>query len=258
MGKIYKTKLSKSIKHDYFSEENIKKYPERLVIVGFIAADGCISQPSTGQKLLIFNLSKKDKLALDIINNEICCGERNISNIKTSNSCMLTIPSNELCKDLEVFNIHQRKTYALDFPKFESLIYAAYFLRGYFYGDGCISDKGCFLMGNTTFSISIKKFLEENNIVDSCKLYRLTNNDSLRQIHMTGILANQFSKFIFFDNKLILLPRKHKIVIGDFKPRWSKSEILLFKVHTNKEICEITGRSEVAVSSYFRRNIKKR
>src|ERR1035437_6178218 len=101
----YHTNLTKLIEHEYFSEENIKKFPERLVIVGFIAADGCISQPKTGQRLLILNICEKDKQSLDIINNELCGGIRNLAFLKSTKSFMLTIPSNKICNDLERFNI---------------------------------------------------------------------------------------------------------------------------------------------------------
>jgi transposase len=72
---FYKTK---EIKNDYFSKENLDLFPERFVIVGFIAADGCISDTKNGQNILCINISKKDLNVLNIINKEICKNTRKI------------------------------------------------------------------------------------------------------------------------------------------------------------------------------------
>jgi hypothetical protein len=129
------------IRHDYFSYKNMKLHPERFVIVGFIAADGCISDTKTGQKYMILNLAKKDKCILDMINEEICSGGRNLSFNKTTKSLMFYIPSDPICSDLSRWNIVPRKTRKYKLPSNLSKAEMAYFLRGYFYGDGCVYGK---------------------------------------------------------------------------------------------------------------------
>lgn len=250
-----KTKLTKSIEHNYFSIENIKNYPERLIIVGFIAADGCISQPKTGQKLLIFNISIKDKHALDIINNELCGGLRNLSNIKKTESLMLTIPSNKICDDLKRFNIVERKTDIYDLPNL-NIKEMSYFLRGYFYGDGCISDSynsGCFLIGSNCFSKSLQKYLINNKILDDCRIYKIKGRNNCMQIRFTGRIASKFSHFIFKDEKLMLIPKKHKILKEKIlNSKWTNEEKeLLFKLDIN-EFCKTTGRSKNTALTYLK------
>jgi hypothetical protein len=253
---MYNTKLTKTIKHDYFSDENIIKYPERLVIIGFIAADGCIRKQNTGQKLLIFNISIKDIDALNIINNELTNGIRNISHLKHTNSVMLTIPSDQICNDLKKYNIVERKTLTYKLPILPINV-MHYFLKGYYFGDGCLDNKydKILLIGNNLFCTELKLYLENNNIVDNVKNYKIKNNDNLIQIHFTGRNANTFSNYIFQDDKLNLLPRKIKICNNKiFNSKWTKEETqLLIDMGPTKfnEFCNITKRPIKSVKNRY-------
>lgn len=249
---MYKTKLTQNTKHDYFTEENILKYPERLIIVGFIAADGCIRIQKTGQKLLVFNISIKDINTLNIINNEICDGIRNISFLKSTNSVMLTIPSDQICNDLEKYNIIPKKTDTYILPELskENMLY---FIKGYFYGDGCISYNIktnkyiCVIVGTSNFCNKLKQFFIDNKIVNNCKIYKIKNSKVCFQLHITGINCNSFTKNIFFNNKFILIPRKNIITNNSLiNTTWTKYEIdLVIEYGKNKQIkefCDITNR----------------
>lgn len=255
---IYKTKLTATIKHDYFSIENMEKYKERLIIVGFIAADGCIRKQKTGQKLLIFNISIKDIEALNIINNEICEGVRNISKLKKTNSVMLTIPSDQICEDLLRYNITERKTLTYRLPNLK-ITEMHYFLKGYFFGDGCLSTKNNYdrilLAGNKKFSLDLKEFLETNNIVDIVKIFDISKNNNIKQIHFNGIMANMFSEYIFQDNNFNLIPNKIKICDNTIKnSKWTKQETeLLIEMGPKKfkEFCEITNRPFNSVKNRY-------
>lgn len=256
MARINKTKLTKFIKHDYFSIENIKKFPERLVIVGFIAADGCIVQPKTGQRLLVFNIAQKDRIALDIINKELCKGLRNLAFLRQTKSFMLTIPSDEICCDLERFNIVQRKTRIYDLPTLD-MNDLPYFLRGYFYGDGCISDgskyhPGIFLIGTKMFSESLERCLIENDIVDRIGIYPIKHSKCCLQLALHGRMATKFSKYIFHNKKMMLIPRKHKILKDVIlNSWWTNEERELLKTVPIEEFCKITKRSKETARVYF-------
>lgn len=251
MAKKYVTKLTKDIKHEYFSEQNIKIYPERMIIVGFIAADGCIRQGKTGQKMLMFNIAEKDKLALDIINNEIAEGKRNLSFLKNTKSCMLSFPSDNICKDLEKYNIVERKSNIYDLPKNLTDLEMQYFLKGYFYGDGCINEQGVFLMGTPMFSYNLKEYLENKKIIDYCNVYKMKNHEC-KQIRIVGRMASKFSNYLFFDNKFILLPRKNKIIKDITYNTWLTDEdIYIIKYNDDLDkISKLIGKSIESIKSY--------
>lgn len=260
---MYKTKLTKDIKHDYFSDENILKYPERLIIVGFIAADGCIRIQKTGQKLLVFNISKKDINALNIINEEICGGIRNLSYLKTTNSLMLTIPSDQICNDLEKFNIVPRKTNTYSLPKL-LLNEMSYFMKGYFYGDGCIGKNGkkhiCVIAATEIFCEQVKKYFIENKIIHDCKIYNTKYSKICYQLHITGTNTNLFTNYIFSNDKFNLITRKNIITNNAlYNSKWTKYETNLLIEYGNnkniKEFCKITNRTYS--SAYNRYSILK-
>lgn len=198
-----------SINHDYFSNENIKLYPERFVIIGFIAADGCLYQVKNS-KSLIFNLSKKDKVCLDIINLELSKGTRKLRNQEKTNSFYLDFPSCQIFDDLYKYNITPRKTSIIDLPKLE-IEQMRYYLRGLFYGDGNIylnkNSKRYSIICNNTFGNSLKSYSDIH--ISYCCMSKLKNNPGYCQLVWQGKHAIGFENFIFNNDKLILLTRKH-------------------------------------------------
>jgi hypothetical protein len=73
------------------------------------------------------------------------------------------------------------------------------------------------------------------------------------QIRFTGRIASKFSQFIFGDRKLVLIPRKHKILKEKIEnTRWTNEEKdLLIRVGVTK-FCKVTGRSKNTASIYFK------
>lgn len=237
-----------SIVHDYFSTENLQLFPERFVIIGFIAADGCISDTASGQHRLCFNICQKDKIVLDIINRELSNSTRKLYFNKLTKSYMWYIPSDKICDDLSNFNILPRKSLNYDLPIL-NIDQMSYFLRGYFYGDGCImksnkyGSRGYSLVTSHPFSKSLKLFLESNNIIDVCKIYPLSCKNVV-QIHIKGRQGGKLSKFIFKNDKMILLPRKHiKMDEIIYLSHWQDYEKELLLKTSIDEFCQITGRS---------------
>ena len=229
---LYRTK---SIQHDYFSKENILKHPERMVLVGFVASDGCISHHKSKNKIyhsLCFNICLKDKEVLDIFNNEICKGERHLSFNKMTNSLMMSIPSPQICYDLGRYNIVPRKTSTYRLPDLSGKE-MAYFLRGYFYGDGCVSNKGAArvynIIGTKEFCEATSQYLLNNKIVDACPVYRHDYHDATNNYRffvMKGRQGAKFSRYLFFDDKMILLKRKTIITEEKtFNSPWLKNEL---------------------------------
>ena len=235
------------IDNDYFSPQNLKKYPERYIIIGFIAADGCISHQNVGQDRVCFNICRKDETSLNLINKEICRSGRKLSYIKKTNSLQLHIPSNQICKDLSKYNIIPRKTQTFQLPQLTG-VKMAYFLRGYFYGDGCLSGKGshqvCILLGTCNFITSLHSYLIDNNIINRAGVYPIHHSELYREIRIKNTEAAKFTEYIFFDDKLKLLPRKHLIIMPVIKgSRWTEKEQHLLQRLSITEFCNQTGRT---------------
>lgn len=242
------------IDNNYFDEDSILKFPERLVLVGFIAADGCISTEQIGQNRLIFNISIKDRTALDIINKEIASGQRNLSFIKYTNSYILSFPSNQICNDLKRYNIISRKTAVYELPVLNK-DEMRYFLRGYYYGDGCISKhnqrRGCYLIGTRIFCEQLSKYLLINNIAVG-KVYSFGKNEIYAQFRITGREAARFSNYIFSDELMMLLPRKHRILNSNFHNcKWTEDEKKLLLTTNIDSFCHISGRTKQSVIAYI-------
>lgn len=233
------------IKHDYFKIIT----PAKMVIIGFLAADGCIHLKKSKLKTyeyLCLNLCVKDKIALDLINLEIANGQRHISPNKKTNSLQLYIPSKIICEDLSKWNIVPRKTQIFMMPEISDEL-MPYFLRGYFYGDGCVSGVGSsrvyMFIGTTKFCNQVSEYLIEKRIVDSCHIYA-AKNSHYSNLVIKGRNGAMFSKYIFSDDVMMLLPRKHIIteeqIVGT---RWTKNECeKLLKSKDLKTFCEETGR----------------
>lgn len=238
------------IDNEYFSRQNLANYPERFVIIGFIAADGCISDTKKGQATLCFNIAQKDQLALEIINQEIAGEERKISAITKTNSCIITFPSDEICSDLSKFNIVPRKTSTYTLPRLKSIA-MKYFLRGYFYGDGCISGKGshqvCMFIGTRAFIQELHSYLLVHDIISTAGVYLLHNSDDYLHMRTKNKEASKLTQYLFDDDKMVLLPRKHKIVVPVIRgSRWNKKEEALLLRTSLEKFCELTGRTMCA------------
>lgn len=203
----------KCINHDFFSEENMKLYPERFVIVGFIAADGCIYDCNIGQKRLLFNIAASDVIVLDNINQLLANGERKLSYLNNTKSYMWYVSSNIICNDLARYLIVPRKTKILRLPNL-SFINMTYYLRGYFYGDGNFYQKSknsylYSMSGNKLMMKDISNWLTSNGIIDNVYLYTSSHSKDSLDLKISTSESQKFSDFLFKDDKMLILPRKH-------------------------------------------------
>lgn len=110
-------------------------------MLGFLAVDGTIRK---GENEIKIGLSIKDKEILEKIKNEIGT-DRKVKEYTTSNGfdcCQLTWTCQQHKKDLAKYNIVPAKTFILTPPyKLEEKYYLDY-IRGYFDGDGSVSQIG--------------------------------------------------------------------------------------------------------------------
>lgn len=207
----YKTK---EIQHDYFSKENLANHQTRMVLIGFIAADGCISERphgGKGQKTLVIRLCKKDSHALQIFNEHLSKGTRTISESKLSKA--IDFPSNQICNDLSKYGIIPRKTSVFAWPSCLTKQHAKYFLLGYFYGDGCFhrykNRDVIHFITTVEFANGLRNFLYKHKIVDHCVVSPRKKAPNYAQIVFQGKHCKKLAKWLFADTSMALLPRKH-------------------------------------------------
>jgi hypothetical protein len=112
--------------------------PNSCYWAGFLAADGCITDNNTLKLCLHYD----DTSHIQKLRNYLASDNAITSNTDKYYRSEINIRSDQICNDLRSnFNITPRKSYTYEFPK--SLVNSPYlrdFIRGYFDGDGCISE----------------------------------------------------------------------------------------------------------------------
>lgn len=194
------------LNEDFFSNQNsIMAY-----VLGFIAADGCISDDNR----LIINLSQTDKDFLEQIN-QLLENQRPIKNFINNEGygvSSLLCCSLKMKKDLSKFGIVPRKTFKNVFPVELEDRYKIDWIRGYFDGDGCISKSN----GQLCFSIvSVNKnTLEEikNFLYSHCGIPEVNINSKNPNLYLLRYSTNSSKKLfntIYYPDVKLFLPRKY-------------------------------------------------
>ncbi|MEQ1499788.1 MAG: LAGLIDADG family homing endonuclease [Parcubacteria group bacterium] len=120
----------KKVNKDFFK----KWSPEMAYVLGFFSADGYVTKNNRGAEFLCLEIS--DKKLINTIKT-VLKSEHKISVRKKFDKITyrLQIGSIEMCNDLRILGIKERKTKNLSLPKVPSE-YIKDFVRGYFDGDG--------------------------------------------------------------------------------------------------------------------------
>lgn len=152
--KAYNIGLKKELIRYEYDETFFEKIntEEKAYWLGFIYADGCISQilnKRTGvlkSRTLEITLSKKDefhlkKFLISIKSNKPIEEKLVKVNEIEYPSCKTSINNKKVCEDLMNLGCLPRKSLIIDFP-IENIVpkyLIRHFIRGYFDGDGCVS-----------------------------------------------------------------------------------------------------------------------
>jgi len=132
--RIQRTKAGLNV--DFFK----KWSPEMAYVLGYFAADGCMYVNSGGSKF--FNFVSTDYELLwkvkDILRSRhtIALKRRRVRNWK--DTYLLQIGSKEMYADLLKLGLRPKKELRLSLPEMPN-IYLRHFVRGFFDGDGCVS-----------------------------------------------------------------------------------------------------------------------
>lgn len=152
--KAYRMGLKRELVRYMYDEaffENIDT-EEKAYWLGFIYADGCISQifnKKTGalkSKTMEISLAERDKPHLEKLLSSLKSNkpiEQKIIRLKGIEyaSCKVSINNKKICEDLMSLGCIPKKSLTIGFPK-ENIVSKSllkHFIRGYFDGDGCVS-----------------------------------------------------------------------------------------------------------------------
>lgn len=153
---------------------------DKAYILGFIAADGCVTD-----KEIKIAIHSKDKDILQKIIKEVGLKNKTIRdsfsvnsfNNKPTTISIISFGTKEMRKDLNELGFDNRKTTSLKFPNIDKKYYLD-FIRGYCDGDGSfgkdVNNRYSFsLEGTEKFLLHIKSFLEETyGVKFNSKLYK--------------------------------------------------------------------------------------
>ena len=150
--------------------------------LGFIAADGHITNYQNKMNYLIINIVKSDQEILDEFKKQLFYTGKIYTASKKNgqDQCILRICSNQIKLDINKYINTINKTYSLEWCKNIPDELMIYFIRGYFDGDGCVhlnKQKGNYyatFVGTESFLKGIKSFYNKscNNEVGSIKVYK--------------------------------------------------------------------------------------
>lgn len=154
---------------------------EKAYFLGLMMSDGSVSN-----KTMIISLQEKDKVILEKFKTNIeYTGPLALQiskNINHQNSSILRIYSKELVESLSNLGCGKRKTYKLRFPNIKEEFYS-HFIRGYFDGDGCITEKksGYYfsITGNKNFLLDLNNILSKCINIGPCKISRKNKSSEL-------------------------------------------------------------------------------
>lgn len=185
-------------------------HPERLILVGFCAADGCIYRGKSGQSTLHIRLCKGDTQVLEAFNSMLARGTRGIYEGKRSK--VISFPSDIIAGDLAKFGIVPRKTATMTWPAV-SQEEARRFLLGYYYGDGCFhryhNRDVIHFVCTKAFASGLCQLIYGHGLANHCVVSPLKRHPGYVQVVFQGKNADQLGTWLFQNIEIPLLPRKH-------------------------------------------------
>jgi len=171
-------KRTYSLNDFYFSTLN----EQSAYYLGFIAADGHITNFENKMNYLIINIVKSDREILDALKKNLSYDGKiyNATKKNGQDQSVVRICSNQIKSDINKYINTYNKTYNLNWCKNIPQELMIYFIRGYFDGDGCVhlnKQKGNYyatFVGTESFLKGIKSFYNKscNNEVGSIKVYK--------------------------------------------------------------------------------------
>nr|DAI57052.1 MAG TPA: endonuclease [Caudoviricetes sp.] len=228
------------IENNYYNENRrCKKYPldeqyflnidssEKAYWLGFIAADGCVSERENCGSVLSFNLNYRDKehlsKFLEAIKSSAVIKEHKGSGFgENTTIAHLEINSTAMVKDLKKYGIVPKKSLILKPPiEFINKKYYLPYIKGYFDGDGTIyKSSNNFIIGFCGTAEMLNWIKEQLNVDN--KLEKRKDDEKNSYSFRVGGTAKtlQILEKFYFSSKTSL-KRKEELVL-ELKSRLEK------------------------------------
>ena len=225
-----KLRSNKENSRKYFCNDNIFSNidtPEKAYWIGFLSADGYISNVKGNGKKVGLALSIKDKGHLEKFKKFISATypihEYISSGFSCAKYCRIVVSSEKMFDDLCRIGIVENKTNVLNSPKNIPNNLLRYYILGYFDGDGSIflnHSKYPFysinIVGTDEICNFVNNFLLDNNIIsNSAKIEKRNKEQMVSYIRFGG--NNMVSKILEFlydgIDKEVPLKRKYEMYI---------------------------------------------
>lgn len=196
--------------YDYFEKIDSE---EKAYWLGFIAADGNVREGKKSVNLFELSLKLSDSSHLEIFKETI-----NFKKpiLKDHFRCRLMLADVVFCRNLIDKGVVPRKSLILKFPTEKQVPteLIRHFIRGYFDGDGCISNplKGAIsvsLLGTNDF---LKKCLETIGHEDR-KLIKDKRNTNIQMFILNGKNAINFLNLMYKDSNVFLQRKYYRYLI---------------------------------------------
>lgn len=214
-------------------------------ILGFIGADGCLTQASKYSKIITIKLARIDELYLTWIKENLKFkGPIKQSVVKSGYNpnfevSDLTLCNQKLCNDIQKLGIHERKSLTLDFPTPEQVPneFLSSYILGYFEGDGSIShgisgqNKIWSHVGiccTKSFGIKLQKILLDRGIKSSMKRKKDLAKRSINSWSLTIDSSQPIIKFLdwIYSNSVYQMERKY-LKYKEFRQQYDESGTFL-------------------------------
>lgn len=221
----YKTKSQSELQRKYPIDETFFDKidtEKKAYFLGLLYADG---YNNTDRNSVNLSLKEDDKDILIKLNNLIqptkplqFVDNSNIKKTKgfenSQNQYRLVIANKHISQRLVDLGCYKAKTYTLEFPKEEQVPknLIRHFIRGYFDGDGCVSNRVFSMVGTECFLISVQKIMIDKLGLTKTKFYKRHKESSNNIVEIRYCGKNNLKKIMnwFYSDATIYLERKYE------------------------------------------------
>lgn len=185
---------------------------EKAYLLGWIGSDGCITKRG-----FTVSINRRDIKCLTIIKN-IICTKIPIVKFETENEnsiskmAKFSINSQEISKDLcKIFSINPgKKSDTINFPINLEQKFLWNFLRGYFDGDGCITNVSNKVIPKITYTSQSNKILNGIKTFTHFPFLHYSY-ENINRIELQSYEAIKFLDALYKNSKNLKLERKFKL-----------------------------------------------
>jgi len=210
---------SRTLNHDFFEKIDNQMNAYWL---GFLYADGNISNKNRKQKSINLTLSRRDKKHVELFASIFGSNVRDYSRIKNEKECLssvCSVTSEKLWNDLNSKGLKPNKTYInedhiIDYVP-RNLI--NHFIRGFFDGDGGISiniktgGSVFHMVGLYNFLERLRVILQENCLLSDGNIFSKQCSNDIHMLEWGGALQlRAISNFLYRDAEIFLERKKNR------------------------------------------------